>query len=197
MVDDMEYECPECGAPLLADAKICNSCKTTFDMEADEESVDELLEEMTQPAETEEVGEAEEAEDAETEPSYDPSPEMVETSASYEAMDVAEDEAPMADVPEDEAPMADEPEDESLFDLREPVVKKKKALSMMGMVFVVLAVVSVIGLMMVLNYDTWINGDAENNIGDTQVMYLYLAVVGVIACIMLIVVDFVRYRATA
>ena len=70
----------------------------------------------------------------------------------------------------------------------------RSALTMLGMIFAVLTVVSVIGLMVVLNYDTWINGDAENNIGDTQIMYVYLAVTAVIVCLLLVVFDFIRNR---
>ena len=173
----MEYECPECGAPLPADAKICNACKAVFDWEEDEEeTVDELLEEITTSMEPEDAEEVEDAEEAEPEPSYDPSPEMAEALSSDEAMEVPEDEAPMA--------------------LEGPVTQKK-VLSILGMAFAALTVVSVIGLMVVLNYDVWINGDAENNIGDTQMMYVYLAVVAVIVCIMLVVVDLVRNRKAA
>jgi hypothetical protein len=74
----------------------------------------------------------------------------------------------------------------------------KGPLSMVGIAFAVLAVVCVIGLLLVLNYDTWIAGEDESNIGDTQMMYVYLAVAAVVVCVALVAFDFVRNRgATA
>ena len=135
-----------------------------WDEEQTEEALDELIERV------------EETKEVETESEYDssPEPDWVEAEAPAEAPE---------EVPMEEAPMA----------LEGPVAKKK-ALSMLGIAFAVLAVVSVIGLMVVLNYDTWINGDAENNIGDTQMMYVYLAVAAVIVCLLLVVFDFIRNR---
>ena len=167
-VDEQEeqFECPECGTLFGAGTTSCPGCGMAFewDEEQTEEALDELIEQV------------EETKEVETESEYDPSsePDVVEAEAPVEAP---------AEVPLEEAPMV----------LEKPVAKKK-ALSMLGMAFAVLAVVSVIGLMVVLNYDTWINGDAENNIGDTQMTYVYLAVVAVIVCIMITVFDFMRNR---
>ena len=214
MVDEEEqFECPECGKLFGVGTMTCPGCGMAF--EWDEEETEEALDELIEQVGEGEVGETEapydpspgseddeaSASDVETEPQYDPSPrpevvealpsdevtepqydpspepEVVEAAASYEEMEVP------AEVPTEESPMA----------LEGPVVKKK-ALSMLGIAFAVLAVVSVIGLMVVLNYDTWINGDAENNIGDTQMMYVYLAVVAVIVCLLVVVFDFMRNR---
>ena len=183
-MDDQEeqFECPECKSLFGAGTASCPSCGMAFewDEEETEEALDELIEQVEEgagekeaeydPSPGSEVVEAP-ASDEVTEPSYDPTPEpeVVAPSASVEAVE----EAPMVL----ERPMA-----------------KKKTLSMLGIAFAVLAVVSVIGLMLVLNYDTWINGAEENNIGDTQMMYVYLAVVAIIVCILVVVFDFVRNR---
>ena len=204
MVDEEEqFECPECGKLFGVGTMTCPGCGMAFewDEEETEEALDELIEQV------------EKAEDVETEPPYDPSPgpvdevteppydpspgpevvaaaasdevteppydlstepEVVATATSYEEIEMPMEEAPMA--------------------LEEPPVAKKKALSMLGIAFAVLAVVSVIGLMVVLNYDTWIKGDAENHIGDTQIIYVYMAVAAVVVCILVVVFDFVRNR---
>jgi len=176
-----QFECPECGKLFGVGTVSCPGCGMEFewDEEETEEALDDLIEQVVE-SEGVETGSPDEADKPveETEPPYDP---------SVEAEEEPEEAPPDTSMYEDEAPMA----------LDEPVMGKKKALSMLGMAFAVLAVVSVIGLMVVLNYDVWINGDAENNIGDTQMMYVYLAVVAVIVCIMLVVVDLVRNRKTA
>ena len=74
---------------------------------------------------------------------------------------------------------------------------KGRPLSIVGIAFVVLAVVCIIGLLLVLNYDTWIAGEDESHIGDTQMMYVYLAVVAVVVCIVLVAWDWMRTRRAA
>ncbi len=192
MVDEEEqFECPECGNLFGVGTMTCPGCGMAF--EWDEEETEEALDELIEQVGEGEVGEteapydpspgtedvADPASDEVTEAPYDPTPEPepVAAPASYEEM-----EAP-SEVPVEEGPMA----------LEGPVVKKK-ALSMLGIAFAVLAVISVIGLMVVLNYDTWINGAEENSIGDTQMMYVYLAVVAVIVCLLVVVFDFMRNR---
>ena len=192
MVDEEEqFECPECGNLFGVGTMTCPGCGMAF--EWDEEETEEALDELIEQVGAGEVGEtaapydpspgtedvADPASDEVTEAPYDPTPEPepVAAPASYEEM-----EAP-SEVPVEEGPMA----------LEGPVVKKK-ALSMLGIAFAVLAVISVIGLMVVLNYDTWINGAEENSIGDTQMMYVYLAVVAVIVCLLVVVFDFMRNR---
>lgn len=211
--EEEQFECPECGKLFGVGTMTCPGCGMAFewDEEETEEALDELLEQVGEG----EVGETEApydpspgAEDVEasssdevTEPEYDPTPEPEMGSASSfdgvtgsEYDPTAEPEAVVAaaaveamDAPE-EAPMEEAP-----VAFEGPVVKKK-ALSMLGIAFAVLAVVSVIGLMLVLNYDTWIKGDEENHIGDTQIMFVYLAVAAVIVCLLIVVLDFVRNR---
>ena len=222
MADENEqFECPECGKLVDAGVTSCPGCGMAFewDEEETEEVLDELIEQVKkagdeeteppydpspEPVDEETVtqydpspGPVDEVTeppydpspgpvDEVTEPPYDPSPEpeVVATAASYEEME-APAEVP-AEVPMEEGPMA----------LEEPVAKKK-ALSMLGIAFTVLTIVSVIGLMVVLNYDTWIKGDAENHIGDTQIMFVYLGVAAVIVCLLVVVFDFMRSRKAA
>ena len=70
-------------------------------------------------------------------------------------------------------------------------------LSIIGLVFALLAVVAIIGTVVLLNYDTWIDGADENNIGDTQIMYIYGAVAGIVVCALIVVFDFIRNRKAA
>ena len=190
MQDEQEqFECPECKSPISVGTASCPGCGMAleWDEEQTEEALDELIEEVEE-AEAEETGAeydpspgpevvAPSASDEVTEPQYDPSPgpEEVAPSASDEVVEAPVEEAPMA--------------------LKEPVIKKK-ALSMLGMAFAVLAVVAIIGLMVLLNYDTWVADEAENNIGDTQMLYVYLGVAAVIVSLLVVVLDFIRNRKT-
>ena len=70
-------------------------------------------------------------------------------------------------------------------------------LSIIGLVFALLTVVAIIGTVVLLNYDTWIDGADENNIGDTQIMYVYGAVAGIVVCALIVVFDFMKNRKTA
>ncbi len=201
MVDETEqFECPECGKLFGVGTVSCPGCGMVFewDEEETEEALDDLIEQVVED-EKEGIGSPEEAADTveEAEPPYDPTPEpeVVPDADPVEEIEPPYDPSVEAEEKPEEAP-PDMPEYEAPMALEGPV-KKKKALSMLGMIFAVLTVVSVIGLMVVLNYDVWINGDEENNIGDTQMMYVYLAVAAVIVSIMLVVVDLVRNRKAA
>ena len=70
-------------------------------------------------------------------------------------------------------------------------------LSIIGLVFALLTVVAIIGTVVLLNYDTWIDGADENNIGDTQIMYIYGAVAGIVVCALIVVFDFMKNRKAA
>ena len=76
-------------------------------------------------------------------------------------------------------------------------LKRYVGLSIIGLVFALLTVVAIIGTVVLLNYDTWIDGADENNIGDTQIMYIYGAVAGIVVCALIVVFDFVRNRKAA
>ena len=70
-------------------------------------------------------------------------------------------------------------------------------LSIIGLVFALLTVVAIIGTVVLFNYDTWIDGADENNIGDTQIMYIYGAVAGIVVCALIVVFDFMKNRKAA
>ena len=93
---------------------------------------------------------------------------------------------------EGEHPVEDEPTRTGEAPAGPPT--KVRPLSVLGLAFAVLTVVSVIGLVLVLNHDTWIAGEDESSIGDTQMMYVYLAVVAVVVCVAVVAWDWMRNR---
>ncbi len=139
-----------------------------MELEWDEEDTEDVLDEL--------IEQVTEAEDEGTGPQVDTGYEEIAPSASNEVAGVAPEETITA---------------------HKESAMKRKVLSLMGMVFAVLTVVSIIGLVVVLNYDTWIAGESESNIGDTQMMYVYLAVAAVVVCIVLVAWDWMRTRRAA
>ncbi len=75
--------------------------------------------------------------------------------------------------------------------------KRYGGLSIIGLVFALLTVVAIIGTVVLLNYDVWIQGADEENIGPTQQNAIYLAVAGVVVCALIVVFDFVKNRKAA
>ncbi len=102
---------------------------------------------------------------------------------------------PQGDVEIPEEDLATAPEEPPPTPAKGP--KRYVGLSIIGLVFALLTVVAVIGTVVLLNYDTWIDGADENNIGDTQIMYVYAAVAGIVVCALIVVFDFVRNRKAA
>ena len=52
-----------------------------------------------------------------------------------------------------------------------------KTFSTLGIITVALAFLSLVGLLILLNWDTWIKGDANGSIGDTQMTAIYATVI--------------------
>ena len=164
--EELEYECPECGASLPAGAKFCTACKAEIDWGGDEnDTVDEILEDITK---------------------------------SMEPDEEADEEGP--EVPEEEVPeeLEEIPPGEMLEEVP-PVALKKPRLyaglfSIVGLTFIVLMVAALIATILALRWDTWINGAAEESIGDRQALFVYLGVAGTVVCAIVSFVDVLRNR---
>lgn len=177
MPEDDEYECPECGTPFKEGTTKCPGCGTVFDWDEEEAdgaaSVDELLEDIEQDV-------------------SEPAPEGAEVEAPPEVTEEAK-EPPEEPVGEEEG-TADEPE--SPEDLPIPPAPKAKAgmFSILGLAFLGLTVVALIGTLVVANYDMWIQDATKESMGDRQTMFLYLGIVGVIVCGAIAMFDMMRQR---
>ena len=144
----------------------CPGCGMEFEWDEEEgdaeTSVDELLGDIEQDeadARVDEVPEEEAVEGAEETPEPEP---------------VSEPEL------EPEPDLEPEPEPEPM-----PAVAPKAQGGpgkMLGLIFLGLAVVALVGTLVIANYDVWIQGAAEESMGDRQQMFLYLGIVGVIVC---------------
>ena len=65
--------------------------------------------------------------------------------------------------------------------------------SVIGLTFVILTVAALIATIIALRWDTWISGAGEENIGEYQILYVYLGVTGIIVCAMVSLVDVSRH----
>ena len=186
--EELEYECPECGASLPAGAKFCTTCKAEIDWGGGENvTVDEILEDITKSMEPDEEADAE-------------GPEAPEEAIEEEskAPEEAVEEEPV--LPEEEVPeeLEELPPEEILEEVP-PVAYKGPKLyaglfSVVGLAFIVLTVAALIATILALRWDTWINGAAEESIGDRQVLFVYLGVAGTVVCAIVSVVDVLRNR---
>ena len=177
MSEDAEFECPDCGTLFTEGTTKCPGCGTEFDWDEEEASgeasVDELLEDIEQDV-------------------AEPAPEGAEEIAPPAEPEEAAEEPPEEPVEEEEA--AEEPEFPE--DLPAPPAPKVKAgmFSILGLAFLGLTVVALIGTLVVANYDTWIQSAAEESMGDRQTMFVYLGIVGVIVCGGIAMFDMMRQR---
>jgi len=65
---------------------------------------------------------------------------------------------------------------------------------MMGVAFLFLAALSVVGTVVLLHYDVWVGGADEESIGDSQSIFIYLGLVGIIVFAILAAWDIMRRR---
>jgi len=186
--EELEYECPECGTYFPAGAKRCPGCGTEFDWEGDEEEIIDEIQETIAPEST----------DAEEEPEVSKEAVEMEPEEESKAPEEAVEEEPV--LPEEEVPeeLEEIPPGEILEEVP-PIAQKGPKLygglfSVVGLAFIVLTVAALVATILALRWDTWINGAAEESIGDRQVLFVYLGVAGTVVCAIVSVVDVLRNR---
>lgn len=179
MEGEMEYMCPECGAPLPPGARFCTTCDAEFEWEEDADPIDKLLGEIADP------GEAGWGEDEE-------SPEEEAVAGEGLLEEIPPEEIPPGQVPPEEIPTEETPPEEA-----PPATPRRLyggVLSVLGLALAALTVAALVATVLALRWDTWVGGAAEESIGDYQVRYVYLGATGTVACAVLTVVDVLRNR---
>ena len=133
----------------------------------EEESIDEILEELApESIDTEEEAGKEETEVAEEVEEY----ELPKEEDGYILKHEKEYEVP-EDVLDEHPLISPSPKGPRLY---------MGIFGVLGLIFGILTVLAVIGTILVLRWDTWIKGAAEENIGDYQMSYVYLGTVGIV-----------------
>jgi hypothetical protein len=161
-----EYVCPECGEDIPADAKSCPGCGVVFDSGEEEAALDAgPPAEEDAPVPEEAAVEAEEADD-EAEPSGE------EPAAPAKGGRAAPPEAPP-------------PPRGRLYG---------GVFSNMGVAYLILAVVAVVGTVVLMHWDVWVSGASKETVGPRQGLLIDLGLLGIFIFAGLTVIDLVRHR---
>ena len=74
-------------------------------------------------------------------------------------------------------------------------LKRYGPLSLWGVIFALLFVLAIILTLVAANYDVWVQGAEEENIGPNQQNAIYLGIAGIVVCLLVVVWDWWRNRA--
>jgi DNA-directed RNA polymerase subunit RPC12/RpoP len=190
--EEMEYLCPECGTVVDPDQARCPGCGAKFSMHDDGELLieyepeapkatdEDLLEAAIDESIIRPNGTIVLSEDME-EDVYDRG--MVETSP----------EAPEPELEEAEADTDDEPAPSVESDVV-PIYPRlyPGGFTLVGITFTVMALLALASSIVVARYDTWIQGAAEESMGDNQMMFFLASLVAFAVFIIIAVVDLLR-----
>ena len=164
--EETEYACPDCGADVPSDAKSCPSCGVTFAWEGQEAAAEE-----SPPATEEEPAPKEETKGEGFVHGGAEAPEAGQAAAEKEGR----------------APPP------------EPAPEQKGRLygghlSILGVAFVVLAVLAVIGTIVLMHWDVWISGASKETIGPRQDLLIDLGYLGILVSLAVVIYDVLRHR---
>jgi hypothetical protein len=87
--------------------------------------------------------------------------------------------------------------DPQLPEVSEEVVPPEAVFSKYGMVFALLTAVAFLGTLLLIRWDTWIAGAAEDSIGDDQRLLIYAGAVATIAFALMAIFDIMRGQTKA
>ncbi len=193
--EEMEYLCPECGTVVDPDQARCPGCAAKFSMEdggqitieyepeappaSEEDMLDAAIDEaLVRPNGT--IVRSEEMEEdvagrglgitAGPEPEPEPEPEEAAQAGS----------APPEEVPAGADAVGPYPR---LY---------PGGFTLMGLVFAILALLALAFSIVMARYDTWIQGAAEESMGDDQLMFFYAGLVAFTLCTIIAVADLLR-----
>jgi DNA-directed RNA polymerase subunit RPC12/RpoP len=185
--EELEYLCPECGTMVDPDQARCPGCGAKFSMEANGDVLIEYEPEVEQPS-VEELLEAA-IDEVRVRPEGEPEP-------TGEQAPVDEVKAPVRAVEaraKSEVPAA-RPKPTVEVDVV-PVEAPKLypgGFTALGVVFITLAVLSLVFTVLMARYDTWIQGAAEESMGDNQRMGFLAGLIGFSVFMVVAVYDLLR-----
>lgn len=187
--EEMEYLCPECGTVVDPDQARCPGCGAKFSMQTE----GELLIEFEPDAPKRSVIDM--LEEAIDEVIIRPNGTVVEVAHPETPIEVASEETPPAKDPASEGPPPSTgikaapagPEVASDHPRLYP-----GGFTLAGLVFAVLALMALLFTVVMARYDTWIQGAAEESMGDNQRMMFYGGLVAFTLFIVIAVADLLR-----
>ena len=187
--EEMEYLCPECGTVVDPDQARCPGCGAMFSMHSDGEITIEYELEGP-PASDQDLLEA-----AIDESIIKPNGTIVMSEETEEVVNLGTVE-PMAKViaPEQTEPQpAAQSEEVPAADAVEAYPRiYPGGFTLVGLVFAILALLALAFTIVVGRYDTWVQGAAEESMGDNQMMLFYAGLSAFAISILIAVVDLLR-----
>jgi predicted RNA-binding Zn-ribbon protein involved in translation (DUF1610 family) len=191
--EEMEYLCPQCGTVVDPDQARCPGCAAKFSMHDDGEILIEYEPDAPK-ASDEDLLEA-----AIDEVIVRPNGTIVMS----EDMEEDVQDRGMGDVPAEEPPDEGWEEMEEETDVEDvPVTEAEPTASyprlypggftLVGLIFAILALMALAFSILVARYDTWIQGAAEESMGDNQLMFFYAGLIAFAVFIIIAVADLLR-----
>ncbi len=191
--EELEYLCPECGTVVDPDQDRCPGCSAKFSKEENGDVIIEYEPDETPPT-VEEMLEA-----AISEVTIHPVEKISFGTTSYLHSAEVPEKGPTkkkaaSSRGEDRAGSprtADDAVDEGLA-LNEGPKRYPGGFTAIGILFIVIAIVALVFTIVMARYDTWVQGAAEESMGDNQKMLFYAGLVVFAGCILAAVADLLR-----
>ena len=188
--EEMEYLCPECGTVVDPDQARCPGCAARFSMQ-DEGEITIEYEPEEPPASDEDLLAA-----AIDEVIVHPNGTRVMGEDGEEGVDAGEAEPPAAEAPDegpDPGPEATAP-GHSAATAEAGVYPRlyPGGFTVVGLVFAILSLLALAFTIVMARYDTWVQGAAEESMGDDQLALFYAGLVAFTVFIVIAVLDLLR-----
>jgi predicted RNA-binding Zn-ribbon protein involved in translation (DUF1610 family) len=193
--EEMEYLCPECGTVVDPDQARCPGCDAKFSKHDDGEMTIEY--EPEKPPATDEALLEAAIDEAIVRPNGVAGP---PDDADDEGLDLDEADSPPPPPMPEEDDVGTGPEE----DLPAPARAEARAeassyprlypggFTLLGLVFLVLALLALGFTILVARYDTWVQGAAEESMGDDQLTMFYAGLVAFTVFVIIAVIDLLR-----
>lgn len=190
--DEMEYLCPECGTVVDPDISRCPGCAARFSKEGNGDVLIEYepdrdpptVDEMLAAAIDESIIRPESEVEPEVEPEAEGSVIVQRQTPERKALAEVPLAASTVKTPKAAVAATDEVVDQPRL--------YPGGFTIVGLVFVTMAMVALLFTITVARYDTWVQGATEENMGDNQLMYFYAGLVAFTVFIVIAVMDLLR-----
>ncbi len=190
--EEMEYLCPECGTVVDPDQARCPGCGAKFSMQVEGELTIEYEPEEP-PASDEDLLKAA-IDEAIIRPNGTvelPEEEPEDTVPDGAEIAPGEDEEVPSEPPTTQAPARGKKATSEEAARTYPRLYPG-GFTLVGLVFAILALLALAFTILVARYDTWIQGAAEESMGDNQLTFFYAGLMAFAVFIIVAVVDLLR-----
>ncbi len=189
--EELEYLCPECGTVVDPDQDRCPGCAAKFSKEENGDVIIEYEPDKAPPT-VEEMLEA-----AINEVTVHPVEKVSFGTTTYLHPAETSEKVPMKKAvassrEEDQAGSSRTASAAVDEDLKEGPKLYPGGFTAIGILFIVIAIAALVFTVVMARYDTWVQGAAEESMGDNQKMLFYAGLVVFAGCILAAVADLLR-----